>query len=63
MHRIGQKSDVMMYRFITKGTLEEVIDEMSKNKLNLAEKAISSDETFITEMSDEELKEKLSLRL
>ena len=63
VHRIGQKSDVMVYRFITKGTLEEVIDEMSKNKLNLAEKAISSDETFITEMSDEELKEKLSLRL
>lgn len=63
VHRIGQKSDVMVYRFITKGTLEEVIDEMSKNKLNLAEKAISSDETFITEMSNEELKEKLSLRL
>ena len=63
VHRIGQKSDVMVYRFITKGTLEEVIDEMSKNKLNLAEKAISNDEAFITEMSDEELKEKLSLRL
>ena len=63
VHRIGQKSDVMVYRFITKGTLEEVIDEMSKSKLDLAEKAISSDETFITEMSNEELKEKLSLRL
>jgi SNF2 family DNA or RNA helicase len=63
VHRIGQKSDVMVYRFITKGTLEEVIDEMSKNKLNLAEKAISNDETFITEMTNEELKEKLSLRL
>ena len=48
---------------MTCGGLEEVIDEMSKNKLNLAEKAISSDETFITEMTDEELKEKLSLRL
>ena len=63
VHRIGQEKDVMVYRFITKGTLEEVIDEMSKNKLNLAEKAISNDETFITEMSDEELKEKLSLRI
>ncbi len=63
VHRIGQKSDVMVYRFITKGTLEEVIDEMSKSKLDLAEKAISSDETFLTEMSNEELKEKLSLRL
>lgn len=63
VHRIGQEKDVMVYRFITKGTLEEVIDEISKNKLNLAEKAISNDETFITEMSNEELKEKLSLRL
>ena len=63
VHRIGQKSDVMVYRFITKGTLEEFIDEMSKNKLDLAKKAISSDEAFITELSDEELKEKLSLRL
>ncbi len=63
VHRIGQKSDVMVYRFITKGTLEEIIDEMSKSKQNLAEKAISNDETFITEMSNEELKEKLSLRL
>ena len=63
VHRIGQKSDVMVYRFITKGTLEEVIDEMSKSKQDLAEKAISNDETFITEMSNEELKEKLSLRL
>ena len=53
----------MVYRFITKGTLEEVIDEMSKSKQDLAEKAISNDETFITEMSNEELKEKLSLRL
>lgn len=63
VHRIGQKSDVMVYRFITKGTLEEVIDQMSKNKLNLAEKAISNDETFITEMTNEELKEALTLRL
>lgn len=63
VHRIGQKKDVMVYRFITKGTLEEVIDEMSKNKIDLAKKTISNDETFITEMSDEELKEKLSLRI
>ena len=62
VHRIGQKSDVMVYRFITKGTLEEFIDEMSKSKQNLADKAIQSDETFITEMTNEELKEKLSLR-
>ena len=34
-----------------------------KNKIDLAGKAISSDETFITEMSNEELKKVLSLRI
>lgn len=63
VHRIGQDKDVMVYRFITKGTLEEAIDAISKRKVDLAEKAISNDETFITEMSDEELKEVLKLRL
>ena len=63
VYRIGQTSDVMVYRFITKGTLEEKIDMMIKDKLELAGKAIDSQETFITEMSDDELMEMLSLRL
>ena len=62
-HRIGQENDVMVYRFITKGTLEETIDAISKHKTDLAEKSISSDETFLTEMTNEELKEVLKLRL
>ena len=63
VHRIGQDKDVMVYRFITKGTLEEAIDAISKRKTDLSEKAISNDETFITEMSDEELRNVLELRL
>ena len=63
VHRIGQKNNVMVYRFITQGTLEEGIDEMIKAKLDLAEKTISTDETFITELTTEELKKILSLRL
>ena len=63
VHRIGQEKDVMVYRFITKGTLEEGIDAIVKRKVDLAEKAISTDETFITEMSNEELRKILSLRL
>lgn len=62
VYRIGQKKDVMVYRLITKGTLEENIDLMIKNKLELAGMAIDSEETFITEMSDDELKEMLALR-
>lgn len=63
VHRIGQRNDVMVYRFITKGTLEESIDKMIKSKIDLAQKAISTDKTFITELSNEELKEMLRLRL
>jgi len=63
VHRIGQKNDVMVYRFITKGTLEENINEILENKKDLAEKTISTDETFITELSNEELKEILKLRI
>ena len=63
VHRIGQENDVMVYRFITKGTLEETIDAMSKHKTDLAKKSISNDETFLTEMTDEELKEVLKLRI
>ena len=63
VHRIGQDKDVMVYRLITKGTLEEAIDAISKRKIDLAEKSISNDETFLTEMTNEELKEVLALRL
>lgn len=62
-YRIGQEKDVMVYRFITKGTLEEKIDFILKNKLELADRTIESSETFITELSDDELKEMLELRL
>ena len=55
VHRIGQENDVMVYRFITKGTLEETIDAISKHKTDLASKSIVSDETFLTEMTNEEL--------
>ncbi len=63
VHRIGQNNDVMVYRFITKGTLEETIDAISKNKTYLASNSICTDETFITDMSYEEIKNVLKLRL
>ena len=62
-YRIGQDKDVMVYRFITRGTLEEKIDLILKNKLELADRTIVSSETFVTELSDEELTEMLELRL
>jgi SNF2 family DNA or RNA helicase len=60
-HRIGQKKFVTVHKMITLGTLEEKIDLMLESKKELSEKVIQS-ESWITELSTEELKELFSLR-
>ena len=42
VHRIGQEKDVMVYRFITKGTLEETIDAISitPNAIDITESGV-----------------------
>ena len=61
-YRIGQENNVMVYRFITTGTFEERINQILAEKTELAEIAIDSNESFITEMSNDDLKEMLKLR-
>ena len=61
-YRIGQENNVMVYRFITTGTFEERINQILSEKIELAEIAIDSNESFITEMSNEDLNEILKLR-
>ena len=61
-YRIGQSENVMVYRFICKGTFEEKINEMIHKKEELAQLIVGDGETFITEMDNNELKEMLSLR-
>jgi len=51
-----------LYRFITTGTFEERINQVLSEKVELAELAIDSNESFITEMTDNDLKEMLKLR-
>ncbi|TAL37135.1 MAG: hypothetical protein EPN93_06845 [Spirochaetes bacterium] len=60
-YRIGQKSAVQVHRLITMGTFEEKIDGIIKKKQELADLAVSAGETWITEMSNRELKEIFSL--
>lgn len=55
-YRIGQKKNVMVYKLVCKGTIEEKIDEMIESKKELAENVIGSGgESWITEMSNDEL--------
>jgi len=45
-HRIGQNKKVMVYRFITEGSIEEKILQLQDRKSSLAEKFINSNNPF-----------------
>ena len=56
-YRIGQKSNVMVHRFITKNTFEEKIDLMIQSKKDLANMTVSTGENWIGNLSNKELNE------
>ncbi|MBS4021333.1 MAG: DEAD/DEAH box helicase [Dethiobacter sp.] len=60
-YRIGQTKNVTIHRFVTLGTLEEKIDAMLSAKKELAAMTISAGETWLTELSNRELKELFTL--
>ena len=54
--RIGQEKNVMVHKFVSRGSVEEKIDAMIASKRELAENVIGSGgESWITELSNEEL--------
>ena len=54
--RIGQRRNVLVHKFITRGTVEERIDAMIADKRQLAEDVLGGDqEVNLTELSDDEL--------
>jgi len=59
--RIGQKKNVQVHKFVCVGTMEERIDEMIEQKKELALNIVGSGESWLTEMSTEQLKEVLAL--
>ena len=60
--RIGQTRNVQVHKFVTVGTMEEMIDEMIESKKALAEAVIGSGEQWLTELSTDDLYELVRLR-
>lgn len=55
-YRIGQKKNVLVHKFVCRGTIEEKIDRMLLDKRELADGVLSDgSEVPLTEMSDKEL--------
>ena len=54
--RIGQRRNVLVHRFVTRGTIEEKIDRMIAEKRRLADDLLDGEsEVNLTELSDDEL--------
>lgn len=53
--RIGQRKDVMVYRFVCIDTVEEKVAAMIEGKRDLAERIVDSGEGWIADMSNEQL--------
>ncbi|MFN0053993.1 MAG: DEAD/DEAH box helicase [Planctomycetales bacterium] len=60
--RIGQKRNVLVHKFVCRGTVEERIDGMIRDKQALADQLLGQEsEPQLTEMSDDELLQFVSL--
>ncbi len=60
--RIGQQKNVEVHKLICQGTLEERIDELIERKKSLSEQVVGSGEQWLTEMSNEELRNLIALQ-
>ncbi|MCL1920683.1 MAG: DEAD/DEAH box helicase [Kiritimatiellaeota bacterium] len=62
-HRIGQTQRVMVHKFICGGTLEDRIDAMIESKTALAAEIVTHGEHFLTELSNDTLRDLLKLEV
>ncbi len=62
--RIGQEKNVLVHKFLTRGTVEEKIDRMLEEKSRLSDEVIGgTGEAWITEMNNDELMDIFKLTL
>jgi non-specific serine/threonine protein kinase len=56
-HRIGQTQKVFAYRMICKDTVEEKILKLQEHKKTLSDELIGSDQSFVSSLSSEDIRE------
>jgi superfamily II DNA or RNA helicase len=61
-YRIGQTRPVQVHRLVTEGTIEQKIGELLARKRALAEAVLGSGDTALTELSNDELRDLVTLR-
>lgn len=59
--RIGQQRNVLVHKFVTRGTVEERIDALIREKQDIADVLLEGGEKALTEMSDDEIIDMVSL--
>lgn len=60
--RIGQERNVLVHKFVTRGTIEEKIDALIREKQEMADALLEGGaETALTDMSDDEILDMVSL--
>lgn len=59
-HRIGQKKNVFIYKFITKDSVEEKILALQQRKRIVAESLITTEESFVKSLSPDDIREILN---
>ncbi len=59
--RIGQKRNVLVHKFVCRGTVEERIDALIAHKTELARDVVEGGERLLTEMPNDELLEFVAL--
>src|SRR6202035_5022836 len=61
--RIGQKRNVLVHKFVCRGTVEERIDAMIAQKTDLARDVVEGNLRLLTEMQNDELLDFVALDL
>ena len=56
-YRIGQKKKVQVIKYVMKDSIEEKIYELQKRKKQLSDQLIQAGESFVTQLTREEIKE------